>query len=58
MTALSFTRCYATPYGAINKDLTATQQVATPKCPSDTSLNPDIHRLRPNFEIGSLVGRN
>jgi len=27
---------------AINKDLTATQQVATPKCPSDTSLNPDI----------------
>ena len=23
-----------------NKDLTATQQVATPKCPSDTSLNP------------------
>jgi hypothetical protein len=32
-----------------NKDLTATQQVATPKCPSDTSLNPDIQRLHPNF---------
>ncbi|MFW5793901.1 MAG: DNA N-6-adenine-methyltransferase [Bacillota bacterium] len=30
------------PYGVFNKDLTATQQVATPKCPSDTSLNPDI----------------
>jgi len=30
------------PYGAFNKDLTATQQVASPKCPSDTSLNPDI----------------
>jgi len=27
---------------AINKDLTATQQVASPKCPSDTSLNPNI----------------
>jgi len=27
---------------SINKDLTATQQVASPKCPSDTSLNPDI----------------
>jgi N6-adenosine-specific RNA methylase IME4 len=25
-----------------NKDLTATQQVALPKCHSDTSLNPDI----------------
>lgn len=23
-----------------------------------TSLNNNIHRLRPNFEIGSLVGRN
>jgi hypothetical protein len=22
------------------------------------SFNLDIHRLRPNFEIGSLVGRN
>jgi hypothetical protein len=30
----------ATP--SFNKDLTATQQVASPKCPSDTSLNPDI----------------
>ena len=27
---------------SINKDLTATQQVASPKCPSDTSLNPNI----------------
>jgi len=27
---------------SFNKDLTATQQVASPKCPSDTSLNPDI----------------
>jgi len=26
--------------------------------PNGTSLNSDIHRLRPNFEIGSLVGRN
>jgi len=34
---------------AFNKDLTATQQVATPKCPSDTSLNPDISR---NFVFG------
>jgi N6-adenosine-specific RNA methylase IME4 len=34
----------ATP--SFNKDLTATQQVATPKCPSDTSLNPDIKRNR------------
>jgi hypothetical protein len=25
---------------------------------SETSLNNNIHRLRPNFEIGSLVGRN
>ena len=24
----------------------------------ETSLNNNIHRLRPNFEIGSLVGRN
>jgi len=23
-----------------------------------TTLNPNIPRLRPNFEIGSLVGRN
>jgi len=30
------------PNGEFNKDLMATQQVATPKCPSDTSLNPDI----------------
>jgi site-specific DNA-methyltransferase (adenine-specific) len=37
------------PYGAFNKDLTATQQVATPKCPLDTSLNPDISR---NFVFG------
>ena len=29
---------------SFNKDLTATQQVASPKCPSDTSLNPDIKR--------------
>jgi len=27
---------------SFNKDLTATQQVASPKCHSDTSLNPDI----------------
>ena len=27
---------------SINKDLTATQQVATPKSASQTSLNPDI----------------
>jgi len=27
---------------SLNKDLTATQQVASPKCPSDTSLNPNI----------------
>ena len=26
---------------SFNKDLTATQQVASSKCPSDTSLNPD-----------------
>jgi hypothetical protein len=26
---------------SFNKDLTAMQQVASPKCPSDTSLNPD-----------------
>jgi site-specific DNA-cytosine methylase len=32
----------AIPTGEFNKDLTATQQVASPKCPSDTSLNPDI----------------
>jgi site-specific DNA-methyltransferase (adenine-specific) len=30
------------PNGEFNKDLTATQQVATPKCPPDTSLNPNI----------------
>jgi len=29
------------PNGEHNKDLTATQQVASPKCPSDTSLNPN-----------------
>jgi hypothetical protein len=29
-----------------NKDLTATQQVASPKCPSDTSLNPNIKSNR------------
>lgn len=29
---------------AINKDLTATQQVASPKSASQTSLNPDIQR--------------
>jgi adenine-specific DNA-methyltransferase len=36
------TSANADPKGAFNKDLTATQQVASPKCPSDTSLNPDI----------------
>ena len=46
----------ATP--SFNKDLTATQQVVSPKSAKQTSLNPNIHRLRPNFEIGSLVGRN
>ena len=30
------------PNGEFNMDLTATQQVASPKCPSDTSLNPNI----------------
>ena len=29
---------------SINKDLTATQQVATPKSATQTSLNPDIKR--------------
>jgi len=38
---------------AINKDLTAMQQVASPKCPLDTSLNSDIKR---NFSLG-LRGR-
>ena len=32
------------PFGAYNKDLTATQQVASPKSASQTSLNPDINR--------------
>jgi len=41
---------------SLNKDLTATQQVASPKSASQTSLNPNIHRRCPNFEIGSLVG--
>jgi hypothetical protein len=51
MTALSFTLASPTfpTEKAFNKDLTATQQVATPKCPSDTSLNPNIIWLRPNF---------
>jgi len=35
----------AIPNGEFNKDLTATQQVASPKCPSDTSLNPNIIKL-------------
>jgi len=34
-----------------NKDLTATQQVASPKCPSDTSLNPDNSEVTPKFKI-------
>ena len=29
-----------------------------PKYATHTFLIPNIHRLRPNFEIGSLVGRN
>jgi len=32
------------PNGEHNKDLTATQQVASPKSASQTSLNPDIKR--------------
>ena len=43
----------ATP--SFNKDLTATQQVASPKCPSDTSLNPDI---KSNLNGGLPVGCN
>ena len=44
MTALSFTLASPTfpTEKAINKDLTATQQVASPKSASQTSLNPDI----------------
>ena len=34
----------AIPTGEFNKDLTATQQVASPKSASQTSLNPDIIR--------------
>ena len=35
-------------------------KISSPKLsPTEiTSPNPNIHRLRPNFEIGSLVGRN
>ena len=32
------------PDGEFNKDLTATQQVASPKLPSATSPNPNIRR--------------
>jgi hypothetical protein len=39
---------------AINKDLTA-QDKPSPKCPSDTSLNPDI---KLNFQTASLAGSN
>jgi hypothetical protein len=43
MTALSFTLASPTfpTEKAFNKDLTATAS-PSPKCPSDTSLNPDI----------------
>lgn len=41
MTPPKFTQG-ATP--SFNKDLTATQQVASPKSASQTSLNPDIKR--------------
>jgi len=41
------------PNGEFNKDLTATQQVASPKCPSDTSLNPDI-MLNLNEELQNV----
>ena len=34
---------------SFNKDLTATQQVASSKCPSDTSLNPDNYTKFKNW---------
>jgi len=42
-----------------NKDLTATQQVASPKCPSDTSLNPDIKRnnTQPSYKEDSKLNK-
>jgi len=58
MTALSFTLASPTfpTEKAINyQDLTATQQVASPKCPSDTSLNPDI---KSNLNGGLPAGCN
>ena len=42
---------------AINKNLQVTPS-ASPKEATLPSVNSDIHRLHPNFEIGSLVGRN
>jgi site-specific DNA-methyltransferase (adenine-specific) len=43
------------PNGEFNKDLTATQQVASPKCPSDTSLNPNLSAIS---KTPSLAGSN
>ena len=43
----------AIPMGEFNKDLTATQQVATPKSASQTSLNSDI-KLN---SVPNLLGR-
>ena len=41
---LDFLSNYAPKGAKTNKDLTATQQVASPKSASQTSLNPDIIR--------------
>lgn len=44
---------------SFNRNLKETsQEVSQISADAETSLNKNIHRLRPNFEIGSLVGRN
>jgi len=46
---------------ATQKDLICVKEDLLRKSPNSltrTFLNANIHRLRPNFEIGSLVGRN
>ena len=48
------------PTGEFNMGLKVQKsEISSPKLsPTATSHHPNIHRLRPNFEIGSLVGRN
>jgi len=45
---------------ALTGDLICVKEFAygSPKFLTETFLNSYIHRLRPNFEIGLLVGKN